>query len=727
MIPALRRPFLHALERGAATLWLAALSLTCAWSASAAGLPGPGRVVQTEQVRAELIAHAPEGIAAGRPMWLGLRIDHAPGWHTYWKNPGDSGLPTELNWQLPAGYSTGEIVWPTPRPLPLGSLMNFGYEGTLVLPVPLTVPEGPLGDTLPVRLQAQWLVCKDVCIPEEGTFAIDLPTRQATGADAALFDAAFAAAPAEAASVRASAQVQADAITVTLTGLPEAWVGRQLHFMPETPGVIDNAATPTARWEASTWQARVALSPQRSAAPQALPVVLTPDDAPAGVRVALTIEGVWPPVPGPGTSGTAPGVGAAVPPPTAPVSLWAALLLALAGGLLLNLMPCVFPVLALKVVGFATHGTDRRGLIAGGLAYTAGVIASFIALAGLLLALRAGGEQLGWGFQLQSPAFVAALAALFTLIGLNLVGVFEFGQILPGRLAAMRARHPTADSALTGVLAVAVASPCTAPFMGASLGLAVSLPALQALSVFAALGLGMALPYLIASVWPAFARALPRPGAWMAWFKGLMAFPMFATVIWLLWVLGQQSGIDAVAGWLGVLLALGMACWVWAGSASARASTRRFARAGAIATLALTLLWAAPGLRTLPPASAESADAASGDARWQVWSSQRAAQALAQGRPVFVDYTAAWCVTCQYNKRTTLSDPQVLEAFARKRVLLLRADWTRRDPEITAALTSLGRNGVPVYALTAPGDRASRLLGEILSVREVLEAVDALP
>ena len=721
---------LRALRLGASALWLAALPLTCAWSVTPAGLAAAGRVVQTEQVRAELIAHAPEGIAAGRPMWLGLRIDHAPGWHTYWRNPGDSGLPTELIWQLPPGHSTDAIVWPTPRPLPLGSLMNFGYEGTLVLPARLTVPEGPLGDMLSVRLQAQWLVCKDVCIPEEGSFALDVPTRQATSADAALFESAFASAPVESTELKASARVEADALVVTLSGLPAAWSGRQLHFMPETPGVIENAAAPVARWDASTWQARIALSGQRSAAPEVMPVVLTPDDARAGVRVALSIEGAWPALPPAGGQGAGTQGASALPTSpgsTPPIGLWTALLLALTGGLLLNLMPCVFPVLALKVVGFASHGNDRRSLLAGGLAYSAGVIASFLALAGLLLALRAGGEQLGWGFQLQSPGFVAGLAALFTLIGLNLAGVFEFGNVLPGNLGALRARHPTADAALTGVLAVAVASPCTAPFMGASLGLAVSLPAPQALSVFAALGVGMALPYLAASVWPALARALPRPGAWMAWFKGLMAFPMFATVIWLLWVLGQQSGIDAMAGWLGVLLALALAAWVWAGSAEARPLTRLAVRSGAVGLLALTVMWATPALRTLPPEGAQAASATAGEGRWQAWSPQRVSEALAQGRPVFVDYTAAWCVTCQYNKRTTLSDPQVLAAFDRKQVLLLRADWTRRDPEITAALSRLGRNGVPVYALTAPGDRATRLLGEILSVREVLEAVDALP
>jgi thiol:disulfide interchange protein DsbD len=401
-----------------------------------------------------------------------------------------------------------------------------------------------------------------------------------------------------------------------------------------------------------------------------------------------------------------------------------ALLFALVGGALLNLMPCVFPVLSLKVLGFAQHAGDRRQLLAGGLAYTAGVVLSFVALAALLLALRAGGEQLGWGFQLQSPAFVAALAALFTLIGLNLAGLFEFGSVLPSSWAAARARHPLADSALTGVLAVAVASPCTAPFMGASLGLAVTLPTAEALAVFAALGLGMALPYLAASAWPAVARALPRPGAWMAHFRSLMAFPMFATVVWLVWVLGQQVGIDGAAALLGLLVALAFVAWALGSPTLGRRARGAF---GALSVLLLAgaLAWALPALRQ--DALAQPGGSARVDEAWQPWSAERVAAGLAEGRPVFVDFTAAWCVTCQFNKRTTMADERVKAAFERRNVLLLRADWTRRDAAISAELSRLGRSGVPVYALYAPGAAGPRLLSEILSVDEVTGALSALP
>jgi len=679
----------------------------------------PGAVVTTPQVKAELVAHAPEGVVAGKPVWLGLKIEHQPHWHTYWKNPGDSGLPTTLQWTLPAGVSAGDIQWPTPKKLPIGPLMNFGYEGTVLLPVPLTLPAGFAANQLDVTLHAEWLVCKEVCIPESGDFAISLPAQAATAGHGALFDATRAAQPQPAAGASGTAELQGEQLVMKITGLPAAWQGKPLTLLPETIGVLQNAAMPAVAWSGNTWTAKLPVDPQRSEGPALMPVVLTMPGQPAGLQVAVKVTTAWPAV---AAAAPLPSLGNAevVAPPPSVLGLLPALLLALLGGALLNLMPCVFPVLSLKVLGFASHAHDRRQVLAGGLAYTVGVVLSFVALAGLLLALRAGGEQLGWGFQLQSPPVVAGLAALFTLIGLNLAGVFEFGSLLPSAWASARAKHPLVDSFFTGVLAVAVASPCTAPFMGASLGAAVSLPAAQALLVFAALGLGMAAPYLLASAWPGLARLLPRPGVWMAHFKTLMAFPMFATVVWLVWVLGQQAGIDGAAALLATLVMLAFAAWAL-GSPALGTKARRGFGAVSLALLAAALVWTLPALHEVPAATKQA------EGGWEPWSTARVAELSAQGRPVFVDFTAAWCVTCQVNKRTTLNRAEVVADFKARRVALLRADWTRRDAAITAELSRLGRSGVPVYALYAPGATGPKVLSEILSVGEVRELLATLP
>jgi len=707
-----------------------AAALISQWPLLALAAPA-GAEVRTPQVRAELLVQAPEGVVAGKPLTLGLRIQHQPHWHTYWKNPGDSGLPTQLQWKLPPGVSAGEIEWPTPKKLPIGPLLDYGYEGDLLLPVAVTVPAGFNADRLDVALHADWLVCKDVCIPESGDFAISVPARAATAAHAALFAAARAATPQPASGAEASATPQGDTLVVRIAGLPAAWQGHAVSLLPETTGVLQNVAAPAGAWSGAVWGAKLPLDPQRSVGPTLLPLVLTTDDQNSALRVEAKVAGAWPPVASvaplpPLSDASVPLASAAIA--AAPVSaasgasggLLLTLGLALLGGLLLNLMPCVFPVLSLKVLGFASHAHQRRVLLAGGVAYSVGVVLSFVALAAVLLALRAGGEQLGWGFQLQSPGVVAALAALFTLIGLNLLGVFEIRSVLPCRWAAARGEHPLVDSLFTGVLAVAVAAPCTAPFMGASLGAAVALPTAQALAVFAALGVGMAAPYLAASAWPALARALPRPGVWMLHFKTLMAFPMFATVVWLVWVLGLQVGIDGAAALLATLVALAFATWAF-GSRALGARARRGFGAVSLAVLVGSIVWALPALRQAPPAPAAR------EAGWEPWSAARVAELSAQGRPVFVDFTAAWCVTCQVNKRTTLSRAEVQADFAQRKVALLRADWTRRDAAIGAELARLGRSGVPVYALYAPGASKPRLLNEVLTTNEVHGVLATLP
>jgi len=689
-----------------------------------------GSVVTTPQVRAELLAHAPEGVAPGKPVWLGLQLTHQKDWHTYWKNPGDSGLPTELTWQLPAGLDAGETAWPVPQRIRVGRLANFGYDGQVLLAVPLQVPAGfkaPASGQIDIRLRATWLACRVECIPEEGSFVLQLPVRGSTATHGPAFAQAQAAQP-QPLQGSSRLTVNGERLQLSVSGLPEAVRGQSLEVFAEAPAVLAPAAEHgkdwTQAWQGDTWTASLPLSPERGQSLAQLALLVAPmpgqgqpaAGAPRGWHTVAAVEGQW--APAARGAGVSPALAAALEANQtgaggAPGSLLAALLGGLIGGLLLNLMPCVFPVLAIKVMGFARHGNHLRAQRVGGVAYTVGVVLSFLALGGLLLALRAAGEQLGWGFQLQSPAVVALLALLFTLIGLNLAGVFEFGLFVPGRLATLQARHPAGDAFLTGVLAVAIASPCTAPFMGAALGFAIDMPAPQALAVFGALGVGMALPYLLAAWVPGVAGALPRPGAWMDTFRRAMAFPMFATVVWLVWVLGQQSGIDGAGALLALLVAVSSVVW----SLTLRGRTRAVVASVLIAFGAW--LTASIGPNVLKPA--EAAVPVAG-AAWQPWSEQRVQDLTAAGKPVFIDFTAAWCVTCQYNKRNALQDAAVLADFASNEVALLRADWTRRDSAITAALADLGRNGVPVYVLLIPG-RVPVVMSEILSISELRAAL----
>ena len=683
-----------------------------------------GPVVTTEQVRAELMAWAPDGASTGQKVWVGLQLTHQPGWHTYWKNSGDSGLPTVLDWQLPAGVSAGEIAWPTPKKIPIGTLANYGYENTVLLPVQLTVAPGFSASQMEIKLKAAWLVCRKECIPQEGEFTLTLPVKSSTATNGKDFQAAFDAAPQPLAAGRSQVEVSAKAIKVSLTGLPAALQGKTLALFPETGSIIEPAAQWQQAWQGGLWTAQLPLSGQRTESPAMLPLVVTLDSETAGAaqsayRIETPVKGEWPKVAAAVTlppaleaalkanaaSGAAP-----IQANSGPLGFWAALLGALIGGLALNLMPCVFPVLAIKVVSFVKI-KDRSTRMTTGVAYTLGVVLSFLALGALLLGLRATGEQLGWGFQLQSPAVVAALAVLFTLIGLNLAGVFEFGGFLPSRIASLQSSKPLVDSFLSGVLATAIASPCTAPFMGASLGYALGLPAVQALAVFGAIGLGMALPYLTASVVPGITRVLPRPGAWMVTFRQLMAFPMFATVAWLVWVIGQQSGIDGAGALLGLLVLLSLAVW----SLTLKGRPRRVIATFSIAACGLFAWSTGQNITKIQENGAVSAQLPGG---WQAWEPGRVEQLNAQGQSVFVDFTAAWCVTCQYNKKTTLANASVLADIEAKKVVLLRADWTRRDPAVTAALTQLGRSGVPVYVIYKPG-RAPVVMSEILSVDDV--------
>jgi thiol:disulfide interchange protein/DsbC/DsbD-like thiol-disulfide interchange protein len=706
-------------------------------------------VVITPQVRAELRVHAPQGLAAGQSVWLGLSLQHQPGWHTYWKNAGDSGLPTQLDWELPTGVTSGPVAWPLPTKLSVADLTNYGFEGKTLLGTPLTISPtfNPPAGTLDIKLKASWLVCRQECIPQEGQFRLSVPVRSSQGAHAAEFDALIQSQPARLGSQGMQAEVGTHALRLRISGWPEVWQGKAIELFPELNEVVESAAERHRQsrqsWQGGVWTAEWPLSALRSTEPRKFPLLMVANvgGTRQGLLAELPVRGQWPPlaplttpVPGPlsgALPSTAPQADAAslsTAPTATPLrqplddrgtdlTWWGALLGAFLGGLILNLMPCVLPVLAIKALHLARPDTPATARRQEGWGYAAGVMLSMLALGGTVMAIKAGGQQLGWGFQLQSPLVVSGLALLFTLIALNLWGWISLDRLMPASLGGLSSRHRGWDAFLAGVLAVAVATPCTAPFMGASIGLALGLPGWQGLSIFAALGAGLALPLLMIIHLPGLSHWLPRPGPWMITLRQGLGFPMLGTVVWLLWVLGLQVGVEGSSALLGLLLLLAAVLWAFQ-------RPSRIAQSGA---LGLLLVWAAlTGWTTSrlldPTPAAVSSTPAAG---WQAWSDARVREALQVGQPVFVDYTAAWCITCQVNKRTTLQQASVQDAFARQRVLLLQADWTRQDPAISASLAELGRSGVPVYVLHRPG-QPPLVLPELLSPGTVLEALGTL-
>ena len=676
--------------------------------------------LKTEHVEAELVTDDASA-QPGKPTLVGLKLRMAAGWHTYWKNPGDSGLPTKIRWTLPEGWKAGAIQWPYPEPLPVGPLMNYGYDDEVVLLTELTPPAGAREATVPIKAHAEWLVCKDICVPEKGDLDIALPVSKAEPKKNPMFQAHIERAknqlPTDVAGWTSEASMSGGALVVRLTAPEGAEPPAKAHFFPEREGLIEPAAPEklTRAGRALTIEMKLADPPPADL--KALRGVVVSDSGWKGSdgRKAMNVAA---------SVGTAPlaSVGGSTESRVGESvggSTWAALAFAFIGGVLLNLMPCVFPVLGIKVMGFVRHAHgDERAMRMQGLVFCAGVVLSFLLLAGLMLLLRAGGLQLGWGFQLQSPVFVTLLAALFFVLALNLSGVFEWGAFAQSMTSNVSARGRYADALLSGVLATAVATPCTAPFMGAAVGFTISQDSLHSLAVFATIGLGMGVPVLLLSYFPAALKRLPRPGPWMETFKQVLAFPLYATVAWLTWVLGAQAGNDAVLALLAGLVLVALGAWMQGRAANASGIWRSTLAAIFVAVGILVAVPSSPNEREVPMAKDET---------WQDWSPEKVRTLVASGRPVFVDFTAAWCVTCQVNKRVALYNIQVAKAFAARDVVTLKADWTRQDPRITAALASLGRNAVPVYAFYVPGETEPRLLPEVLTPSLVLDEINRLP
>ncbi|MFN0038747.1 MAG: protein-disulfide reductase DsbD family protein [Burkholderiales bacterium] len=685
-------------------------------------LPALANPVKAPHIEAQLIAEK-TSLRPGEPATLALRLKMQKHWHTYWRNPGDSGLPTRITWTLPAGFAAGPIQWPVPRRIQVGPLVNFGFEGEIFLLTDIQVPDTiPSGTKIPVTARADWLVCEEICIPGDATLKLELPVDSGIAAADARWSRQFERTrqglPRELQGWAPRAFLRGGDLVIRLEESGQSRVIPALTFFPDTDGWIENAAPQTLFRSATAYELRVAAAPNAAKKSGPLHGLLVADsgldDITGAATVSMPFSAIAP------TDDSAP-VAPAPSVQTASIGWLAALAAAFLGGILLNLMPCVFPVVSIKVLGFVGQSRGNPGsLRAHGLAFTAGVLVSFWIIAGILLMLRAQGEALGWGYPLQSPPLVAMLAVLFFVLALNLSGVFEFGTRLPSWFGHLKFRNAYADSALTGLLATLVATPCTAPFMGAALGYAFVQPAAEAMTVFTALALGMAAPYLLLSFSPRLIARLPRPGAWMLTLKQVLAFPLYLTVAWLAWVLGRQLGVDAMARLAGGLIFVAAAAWL-IGSGGEKTVLRKVSAALAIALAAAGIVFAWPA-----SAPAGTGVAIESEQAWQPWSEAAVARARAAGKAVFVDFTAAWCITCQVNKRLVLESEKVDARLRRNDVALFRADWTHRDANITAALSALGRNGVPVYAVYAAAvDRAPVLLSELLTQDRVLSAIEA--
>ncbi|MDE2006898.1 MAG: thioredoxin family protein, partial [Rhodospirillales bacterium] len=617
--------------------------------------------------------------------------------HSYWRNPGDAGAPATFHLDAPAGASIGPIAWPAPRRIAEGPLMTYAYTGGFLLTRRVALPEAG-----PVTVKATWLVCKEICVPEQAVFHLDLPAgAPAPSAEVPIFAAAARAVPRPASF---AATLGADGtLFLRGPGLDPAAIARAA-FIPDRPGLIRDAAPQTLDRRAGG--IALALAPDKGfaaaraqAAARAGVLELVLRD---GTRRAALIA------PEPGTVPAAPSTA----PPLAPL-----LLAGFLGGLILNLMPCVFPILAMKALAIAGAAQRARAPAA---AYVAGVLVAFAALGGGMLALRAAtGAVPGWGFQFASPAGVAAMALVIFAVGLNLSGVFAVGGRAGGIGQGLAARGGLAGSFFTGLLAVVVATPCTAPFMAAAIGGALAAPPLAGLAVFLALGAGLAAPMALLALMPGIGRLFPRPGAWMERLRHLLAFPMYGAVVWLVWVLSTEAGPDGVAAIGAGLVALGFAAWLL-GEAQ-RGAAPVIGRA--VAFVAMLAALAAPAWLAAAAPAAPGGHVLAAMPNQEAFSAARLAALRAAGRPVFVDVTASWCITCQLNRRVALEVAPVRAAFAARGVVYLLADWTRQDAPITAYLRAHGRDGVPLYVFYPPGAAHGRVLGQLLTPDSVLAAL----
>ncbi|MDO5530848.1 protein-disulfide reductase DsbD [Sutterella sp.] len=658
---------------------------------------------------------------------LAVRFTHEEGWHTYWRMPGDAGLPPEFTFTLPPGLKATAPEFPLPERTVTSGLVSFGYGDVVDFPFRVEVPRGASGNAT-IRLHVEYLVCREMCVPETADVSLRLPIAVSgrdlpEGAD---IERAIRDLPERVNNIGSiTATIEETRLRIDVSD--SAVVSRSLDFLPFEKILKLADAPVSAPAEGGGQSLWLTADEKFAAAPaESIEGVIIADGGP--MRGGWAIEtkiplarGTVTPPPEDARENPAPAPAPAAPVPqqgAVSISTAAAILFAFLGGLILNLMPCVFPVLSLKLLDLIKGANSQVKLVNHGVAFTGGVVLTMLVLSGLLIALRGAGHALGWGFQLQSPWVVATLILLFAAITFNLLGFYEFtfgSRVADAEAVRKGPKSGPAASFLTGVLAVIVASPCTAPFMGAALGYALTQPALEALAVFVALGLGMSLPWLLLCLFPGWARKLPKPGPWMETFRRVMAIPMALAGLWLAWVLSRQVDYRGVLVVLCGIGALGVFCWLF--------GRRQYGRASSVPVMCVMLALTAVSVVWAGSGAFEQAPESRADAGWAPWSEAAVASALEEGHPVFVDFTAAWCLTCQANKLSALDRDEVVERMNALGFVRLEGDWTNRNAEISRVLAQYGRSGVPLYLIYRTDGTVS-VLPELLTPGIVLDALE---
>lgn len=657
-----------------------------------------------EPVQAELVSRFHDAVP-GTEFEIGLLLRHDSKWHTYWKSTGDTGLPTRIQWSLPQGWHASEILWPTPAVFKIGDLVNYGYGDEVLLPVRISVPaSAKVGSVQDIKAEVSWLMCADQCVPGKAslTLAVQVANKDGGATKACtLFEASHTAMPSPLSDASGVFDPKTHAVRVTFKSTEPFH-----HFYVFAEG--DDSVVYGAPQSVSRSADKISVTLQGTdelKAGSQFSGVFAADGGPlkAGWAGSFSV---------PLESGTVAAPTVSDDTPQTGLSSWLAVAMAFIGGLILNVMPCVFPVLSLKILSLV-QDRQRINLPLHGVVFTLGVLLTMLVLAGVLIAVKSAGISVGWGFQLQSPIFVASLAVIFAAISVNLLGWFEFSCV---RVSGGSYSNSLLNCFATGVLAVVAASPCTAPFMGAALGYALTASIRESIFVFLALGLGMSLPWLVLSLFPVLTAWMPKPGAWMNVFRKLMAIPMLLTMIWLLWVLSQQVSFTALVLYIAAVISLCVCLFLY-GKLQFSLLTAKLPIVLSAACAVLLFAAASSPLFRQPDAAVQAADA---------WSPQAVENALKAGKPVFVDFTASWCVTCQANKIAVLDREDIRKAFKQHGVVFLVADWTNQNPDITQALESFGRSGVPLYILYSP-DGKTTVLPELLTKNIVIGALDKLP